>query len=363
MNWRALVAASVALACWALPTMGQIVAETTEVTLVEVPVQVTTRAGAPVEGLTIADFELYDRGQLQPISSLEPIDVAASGSHSGEPPSAIRRRILMLFDLTFSRPQAIVKARLAARDYVLSTLGPSDLVAVMIFTLETGPRFLMSFTSDRAQVARALDTLGAPGLLRAARVNDPLHLLLEQPTSSFESGALSSPGRNLGGSSSGDDRSQEVLAHLRSLDRQLARQRINVERSRIAAWSEALSRLARTLADVGGRKHLLYFSEGFDSRLLLGNQGDRAAAPDGAEGESLNAERGELWLNDTGDVFGDVALRQDLRTLVEQLRRADTRVDSIDISGLTTASGRERRDAVRPSRRSLAEPAGNSTRA
>ena len=43
--------------------------ETIEVSLVNVDVIVTDRAGNHVRGLTAADFELYENGKLQPITN------------------------------------------------------------------------------------------------------------------------------------------------------------------------------------------------------------------------------------------------------------------------------------------------------
>ena len=55
-------------------------------------------------------------------------------------------------------------------------LQPSDLVAVATFSIETGPRMLVTFTPDRAQVARALDSLSFDRSARY-RANDPLRFL------------------------------------------------------------------------------------------------------------------------------------------------------------------------------------------
>ncbi len=346
MSPRPCVAWVTVVALCATPVVPQIVTETTDVTLVEVPVQVTARGGEPARGLGISDFELYDCGHRQLIDSLEVIDVSPHArGREGDLPSVVRRRFLLLFDLTFSRPQAVVKARLAVRDFVLGALAPSDLVAVMIFTVETGPRFLVSFTSDRAQVARALDTLGTPSLLGVARAPDPLRLILENPAVGFEVGAGGGPPAEAPGGQlvSDDGRSAEVLAHLRSLDLQLERQHTSIDRGRVSGWARALSQLARVLADIGGRKHLFYFSEGFDSGLLLGRPEGVAPSAESVGGrESLEAERGEHWLRESGNLFGDAALRQDLRQVVDQLRRADAVVDAIDIGGLSTASSATR---------------------
>jgi len=69
----------VALALFvAIVAAGQSVpSERVEVTLVEVPVNVTTAGDEPVRGLTKENFALYDDGQKREITHFEVIDFAA----------------------------------------------------------------------------------------------------------------------------------------------------------------------------------------------------------------------------------------------------------------------------------------------
>ena len=68
-------AAGLVLAPWAA-TAQQTFSETTEVVVVEVPVQVI-KDGEPVRGLTAADFELYDGRKKVEITGFEVLDLAA----------------------------------------------------------------------------------------------------------------------------------------------------------------------------------------------------------------------------------------------------------------------------------------------
>ncbi len=354
--WVAILAALATPRC----CLAGVVEETAEVTLVEVPVEVSTAAGEPVLGLGPGDFELFDRGVRQNLSGVAQIDLGSMSETNEEVVFAsARRRILLLFDLAFSRPASLERARGAAGDFVLNILRPADLAAVVIVTPENGPRMLVNFTSDRTQLARAIETLGAPELLSGAKIDDPLRLLIESPIANPGSGfgsALSSSSLGQTAAAVGDARSEQVLNHLRSIGRRLEDQGKRRQRDRIAAWSEAMAGLARTLGSLPGRKHILVFSEGFDGRLLMGEQGDTTVGIPAAgsravgnleshslERDSLERERGESWLHAADDDFGAVTLRESMRQVVEAFRRADAVVDTIDISGLVALSDTARR--------------------
>ena len=84
-------------------------AETTEVVVVEVPVQVV-RDGEPVRGLTAEDFEIVDGKKKQQIIGFDTIDLSLTGPATAqevavaEVPVSARRHFLLLFDISFSDP-------------------------------------------------------------------------------------------------------------------------------------------------------------------------------------------------------------------------------------------------------------------
>ena len=91
-------------------------AETTEVIAVEVPVQVV-RDGEPVRGLTAEDFEIYEGRKKMPVTGFEvrrPGDARGHAAAAARLPAAARRHFLLLFDLSFSEPKSVVRAREAA---------------------------------------------------------------------------------------------------------------------------------------------------------------------------------------------------------------------------------------------------------
>src|SRR3954470_3789644 len=132
----------------AAPIAQQTFSGATNVVAVEVPVQVI-KDGEPVRGLTAKDFEVYDGRRKVNVTGFELLDLAApAGLPSAQVPVAARRHFLMLFDLSFSEPKSIVKARTAAAD-VVDGLHPTDLVAVATYSSLSGPQLVLGFTPDR----------------------------------------------------------------------------------------------------------------------------------------------------------------------------------------------------------------------
>ncbi|MEM1177639.1 MAG: VWA domain-containing protein [Acidobacteriota bacterium] len=305
----------------------------TAVTLIEVPVNVADRNGQPVRGLKASDFEIFDNGKRQEIENMEVVDLATLAPTRAETqqvietlPAVARRHFLLLFDLSFARPASLVKAREAARQFVLEHLHPTDLAAVATFSLEQGPQLLVTFTPDRAQLARAVETLGTPSLLRRGQVVDPLRFIIDAP----DPGDLTDDGGL--GSGTGIDVETAVAQHLSVIAFQRERARKAYERSRISNWSRAMEETAKALAAINGRKHVVYFSEGFDGSLLFGRDASRNS--DAAAAEQRLREAGTLWLVDQDNTFGNSALQNDIADMLEEFRRADCLIQAVDIAGL-----------------------------
>jgi VWFA-related protein len=309
--------------------------EATEVVEVQIPVQVLDRDGHPVRGLGAEDFTVYDGGARQEIIAFRVADLDVTSTEAEERPlddtvpSAARRHFLLLFDITFSTPASVLKAREAARDFVLNSLHPTDLVAVATFSLEAGPKLLVTFTPDRAQVARAIETLGARRLLNARGQVDPLAFMIETPDSARLGG---SPLEEVGASRARADQQQAVLEYLNIIQRQMDKLETMYERGKVTSWARTLESMARMLASIEGRKHVVYFSEGFDGRLMLGRGPDADDPRQQADRQYL--ESGEFWMVDSDDIYGNSTLQLDAEAMVEAFRRADCIVQSVDIAGL-----------------------------
>ncbi|HKI02358.1 MAG TPA: VWA domain-containing protein [Thermoanaerobaculia bacterium] len=308
-----------------------------QVVAVEVPVNVVGRDGQPVRGLTAADFEIFDGNDKQKITSFEVVDLktidaepaAGAGEAAAPRPelrSGARRHFLFLFDLSFSSPTSVIKARLAARDFVLTSLHPSDLAAVATYSMENGPKLVVTFTPDRAQLARAIDTLGYRRNFDARRT-DPLRFLIDPPSDSR------SASQGLSQADTGDLKTQkdQVLAdYLKAVSFAAERSERSFEVGRISGYSRALGQMARSLNALKGRKHVLLFSEGFDSRLMIGRQTTDAEAQEDAD----KLLQGQSFYVDTDQRYGNTGLVSDINRMLDEFRRADCVIQAVDIGGL-----------------------------
>lgn len=308
--------------------------ERARVVAVEVPVNVIDRQGEPVRGLTAEDFELEDEGREQPVTGFEVVDLnrPQEGPAAEEPlraeelPSSARRHFLLLFDISFSDPNAVIRARLAARELVLRNLHPTDLVAVATYSLETGPHLVLTFTPDRAQVAHAVDSLG----LHYTAEIDPLRFLIA-PTSRPGQDSSSAQASGLPNNIAGDARGSYLEA-LQRITEQMDRSERSFKASQITYFTRSMGAMARTLASVKGRKHVVLFSEGFDSRLLTGEPlGDAAATGDN---RTQLLQFGEFYRVDSDNLYGNTGLQRKLREMVQAFRRADCVIQAVDIGGL-----------------------------
>jgi VWFA-related protein len=301
------------------------------ITAVEVPVHVTDRSGSPLTGLSAQDFEVYDEGALQAITGFEVIDLGSPAATTGsrpptdELPPAARRHLLLLFDISFSDPTSVLRARVAARDFAARQLHPSDLVAVATYSHEGGPRLIVTFTPDRAQVAHAIDSLG---LDRSSEI-DPLRFIIQPrgPEGQDSSGQFNPANRTEVSSGRG----AIAREHFAILAELMDKSERSFKRSQITAFSRSLGELARFLGTIQGRKQVVLFSEGFDSRLLTGNPlGDLEAG----DQRSLLIATGALARGDSDELYGSTELQRHLRQMVEEFRRSDCTIQAIDIGGL-----------------------------
>jgi VWFA-related protein len=306
------------------------VRESAEVSLVEVPVRVLGRDGNPVRGLTASTFTVEDDGRPQAIVGFDAIDLTEKVPAGGAAPAgpAARRRFLILFDFSFSQPRSIVAARRAAKELVLSGMGDRDLAAVATYSVEQGVRVAVTFTPDREQLIRAIDTLG----MEAPRErSDPLAFLY------LQAGGPTTPGIPTTRPTGGKADQSGLLESLQSLSIIHRMRDDEYARGRVRQLFQSFRELTQTLDVVEGRKDIVYLSEGFSGRFLTGT------ADTDEDRQSLI--HGELWKVDSDRRFGSTPLRGELGQLGELFRRSDCVVHAVDIAGLHTDADPDGGDA------------------
>ncbi len=328
---------------------AQVYEGTANVVEVQVPVNVTTRNGEPVRGLTADDFTVLDRGKPQKLTGFQVVDLETLRPTEAQTrseqvadlvPAVARRHFFLLFDLTFASPAAVVKARRAAEDFVLNELHPTDLAAVATFSMDVGPRLIVTFTPDRAQLARAIDTLGAPRLTESRSGVDPLRFMIVDP----EKATMSSTFNQETGPQNSlrpGDHAQEVQSYLNVIAKEMEKSEKSYQRGRVASWMSTLGDMAHTLASVEGRKHVVLFSEGFDGRLMLGRGPDPFDRK--AKQDQMALEFGQHWMVDPDDIYGNTALQNHVTRMLDEFRRADCTIEAVDISGLGDDTAEQRR--------------------
>jgi VWFA-related protein len=305
----------------AVAGFAQNFSESVQVTVIEVPVTVVDRAGKPVRGLTVNDFELYDEGKRVPITGFDTLEMSRLVADVSKPlPPAAYRNFLLLFDLAHSQPGNVSRAQSAAMEFVQKHVGRRDLVAVATFGAERGLSLLTSFTSDRELLAYAIETLGAPKYFKVA---DPLRIATSQSTQqgvSKRPNVGESPGAAL----------DELMKEMNNFSE--ARHEDQM-RSRLRVQFKQFSGVARALDRLKGQKQIILLSEGFDPKLVQGRQDLSAQA---TQQQNTAIETGEIWKVQSDDRFGSSTSSREIEDMATIFRRSDVTLHAIDIKGLRT---------------------------
>jgi len=281
--------------------------ESITVSLVEVPVTVVDSSGNPVRGLTAANFKLYDQGKEVAVNSVDTIDFASKQSMSAVSPlnPAARRKFLLLFDLSFSKPSSLARAQEAAREFVSKSVQPRDLVGLGTID-RRGFRLVAAFTTDRTLVAEAIANPSG------TRTDDPLHLGRTGNSFEISEQAGSKKGRAEMGS-------ENLVALMDSA----ARQNRETVRAEVEKEMDFLGDLAKTLRSIPGKKQLVFLSEGFDPRIVQGSEAreDLSYTP-------------TVFDSSTDARFGSNSASTALRRMAEAFRGSDVVLHALDIQGV-----------------------------
>jgi VWFA-related protein len=289
-----------------------------ELSLVSLPVFVVDKRGQAMRGLSAEDFQLLDDGKPVRIVSFQYVDTTSKEIQEEirEAPAA-RRHFLLLFDLSFTDPSGLHRARVAARQLVRSRLTETDLVGVATFDVNRGLRVVANFTEDRALLVHAIDTLG---LTAQASISDPLALAASVNATEV----VNSASRR-----TGDDIGIQTQVFLAAVARRLRVAEDQQYRARVGSLVDSFAELGRSLRGVEGRKQILYFSAGFDSQALVG---DTSTSDMRASAEAVL--EGRIFDVDSEARYGDSGLRSVLAAMVRTLSNSDCVVHSVDVTGL-----------------------------
>lgn len=306
--------------------------ESSDVSLVEVPVNVTGHDGKPIRDLTVEDFELEDEGRLTKVSAFDVVDLKKNALASDLPeslPEAARRHFLFLFDFSFATPNEVVHSRRAAMDFVENQMGPEDRAAVATTSVETGPRLLVNFTADRKQLGAAIKLLGLPNI--ADQVRDPLAFAFVIPGNPHIMDFIQSGGESQESSKAGLEGEIAATVKLYSIMAQKTADEYAV--TRVTRHLGEMGSLATALDTVQGTKRIIYFSEGFDARLIFGSL---SRTPSGATSDNDAMMRGGFWAIDVEKRYVNGALEEQVSNTMELFRRSDCVVYAVDIAHLRT---------------------------
>ncbi len=293
--------------------------ESITVNHVDVPVAVVDRSGNPIRGLHAKDFEVLDQGKVREIRSFDIVDFASPASVKAISPlnPVARRNFLLLFDLTFSTPQTVIRAQAAAGDFLKKMVGPRDRVGVATLDNEHGFRLLSAFTTDRRLVVAAIKNP------RSFRAFDPLQVAGDNPLEMVAGDLPDAPG---------SDNALGISADFKEILRGSARLEDDYSRDKIDRQVTFLTGLATTLRAVSGQKHIVFLSEGFESRLIQGRDA-RGGQAEKTE-ENTAVEAGQTWKVYNDDRYGNSNSLNLITRLAEAARRSDVILDAVDIHGL-----------------------------
>lgn len=251
----------VLLAACALSANAQ-VRESMTVEVVQVPVYITTSDGKPVTGLTRDAFQLSVDGHPQPIEYFDTFDFASAKAGTPQTAERLRRErrlYLLLFDLTFATPATIARAQRAAEQAVAHSNPATDFFSVATYSSNRGVFFLSPFLADRIAVARAIYTL------KASEAQDPLGLAIASAERAKWVTAMEQGGAASG---SDDDISSFLGSEVADMLKggQANQDALAAPRNRLIEFQiEGLGEAAARFGALEGQKHLLIFTEGFDS--------------------------------------------------------------------------------------------------
>ena len=304
-----------------------------DVVLYQMQVNVKDKDGNAIKGLKAEDFQLMLDGKQQQIESLE--EVSALQLSEQDPSKAIpqqsRRLFVFLFDLRYTTKQGLLMARDSARNFVMGEMLNTDLAAVFVYNPLSGMTMLTNFTGEQEQLMTAIDWLGLDktqstiqgpsGYFYGGLVDD----FLDQRDGSRLDGLVdqTTPTGNEGLLEAGSER--DALDHLIEIMETAQRAEQRIYQREVSTFLKSFTKFADGLRMIRGRKNLVWFSTGFDTRSIVG------ASVDELQRNQQLVEMGQ-YHNVSTDQYGVASIQHDSRELVEHLQSSGTVIFAVDTS-------------------------------
>ena len=226
---------------------ARVIQESVDVEVVNIDVHVTDRQGAPITGLTVADFQVFEHGRrVDPVNFYEVV---------GEDPDATTPIWLILYFDQHNMLSANRDRALSELEADLPAVLEDGRVRVMVAAHDQEPRVLQGFTRNWGSIRSALASLKGQGTVGDTR--DGLRQSAQlSVTDAFQK-------------MRGSDRLDRQNAAL-AIDALLGEMRYYAREIYADSESsfEALGNFVRTLSWLEGRKALIYVSDGVVERPL-----------------------------------------------------------------------------------------------
>ncbi len=302
-----------------------------DVVLYQLQVNVRDKEDNHISGLTKEDFKLLLEGKVQDIESVDEISVNNWTEADPEKPipEQARRLFVFFFDLRYTTKKGLLEARDSARNFVQTELKPTDLVGVFAFNPLSGIMMLTNFTSDQNHLIDAIDWLGLKGTKNV--VQGPSGYFFSARVDSLTTEVLGLNNR------AGDSQDPETpadpadaaeaaaLEHMAEVADMARKAEQKIYQREVTSFLKSFHKFADGLRLIRGRKNMVWFSTGFDTRSITG-----ATIEEFTRNQAL-IESGQHY-NVSADQFGVTSVQHEAQELIEALQSSGTVIFSVDTS-------------------------------
>ena len=318
--------------------------EKLNVKLKQLQVNVVTKKGESIKGLGSEDFQVIVAGKKQTIVDVSEISLDNLATSDSPQISELGRRLFVfLFDLRYTTRLGLLNARASAADYVTNQLTDQDISAVISYHPEKGMELLCPFTDDRQLLHQAVHTLGLVTTTQRGRAGyynsnafERNFVNLDKANAGID--ALAETGVEINDAPGAPEEvisqlnEQRILEQLGDLLKRAKRVEEDIYRSDVNRFLLQFQFFANALNQIRGRKNLVWFSAGFDEKVLTGN----SSSQNRDDSEAIS--RGEIW-EVSSDATGNVGIQSNLADAVKFLQGSNTIIFAVDTSLNENATG------------------------